>query len=45
MRLVLFLSKKSDKGQNGLVVDMAVVIEHGYPVKTLDATGTKICTQ
>ena len=27
--------KKGDKGQNGLVVDMAVVIEHGYPVKTL----------
>ena len=27
--------KKSDKGQNGLVVDMAVVIEHGYPVKPL----------
>lgn len=27
--------KKSDKGQNGLVVDMAVVIEHGYPVKAL----------
>lgn len=27
--------KKSDKGQNGLVVDMAVVIEHGYPVKSL----------
>ena len=27
--------KKSDKGQNGLIVDMAVVIEHGYPVKAL----------
>lgn len=27
--------EKSDKGQNGLVVDMAVVIEHGYPVKPL----------
>ena len=27
--------KKSDKGQNGLVVDLAVVIEHGYPVKPL----------
>ena len=27
--------KKSDKGQNGLIVDMAVVIEHGYPVKGL----------
>ena len=27
--------KKSDKGQNGLVVDMAVVIEHGYPVNPL----------
>ncbi|ETJ37757.1 hypothetical protein Q604_UNBC08044G0002, partial [human gut metagenome] len=24
MNQVLFLSKKSDKGQNGLVVDMAV---------------------
>ena len=27
--------EKGDKGQNGLVVDMAVVIEHGYPVKSL----------
>ncbi|WP_298712940.1 Asp23/Gls24 family envelope stress response protein [uncultured Veillonella sp.] len=27
--------KKGYKGQNGLVVDMAVVIEHGYPVKPL----------
>lgn len=27
--------KKGDKDQNGLIVDMAVVIEHGYPVKTL----------
>ena len=27
--------KKSSKGQNGLMLDMSVVIEHGYPVKPL----------
>lgn len=26
---------KSPKGQNGLIIDMSVVIEHGYPVKPL----------
>ena len=27
--------KKSPKGQNGLMLDMSVVIEHGHPVKPL----------
>lgn len=27
--------KKSSKGQNGLILDMSVVIEQGHPVKTL----------
>ena len=27
--------KKSSKGQNGLMLDMSVVIKHGYPVKPL----------
>ena len=29
------LSKKATKGQNGLIVDMSVVIEQGHPVKPL----------
>ena len=35
MSLVIFLSKKVIKAKMVSLFDMAVVIEHGYPVKTL----------